>query len=262
MAFITTRTSSTGPARKSMPEGPSIFILKEETIFLEGQKVLSSGGYSKIDHKRLNGKKITGIKSWGKHYLICFDGFYLRIHLMMFGSYRINERKEGSEPALRLVFKRPELNFYTCSVKMNEGRPDEVYDWTSDLMSPEWNARRALKKLRQLKAGTGVCDVLLDQEIFSGSGNIIKNEVLHRIRVHPYSTVDALPAAKLRAMAKEAPDYSRDFYTWKKQFVLRKHWMIYKKPVCGRCGHPSEKEHLGKGKRLTFFCSNCQVLYG
>jgi hypothetical protein len=36
--------------------------------------------------------------------------------------------------------------------------------------------------------------------IFAGVGNIIKNEVLFRIRVHPLSTVGALPPAKLREL--------------------------------------------------------------
>jgi hypothetical protein len=45
-----------------------------------------------------------------------------------------------------------------------------------------------------------VCDALLDQNVFAGVGNIIKNEVLFRIRVHPLSKLGALPAHKLRAL--------------------------------------------------------------
>ncbi|HRO68823.1 MAG TPA: hypothetical protein PK951_00545 [Chitinophagaceae bacterium] len=41
-----------------------------------------------------------------------------------------------------------------------------------------------------------VCDALLDQEIFSGVGNIIKNEVLYRIRVHPESLIGDIPLKK------------------------------------------------------------------
>ena len=69
-------------------------------------------------------------------------------------------------------------------------------------------------------------DALLDQHIFSGVGNIIKNEVLHRIRVHPESTVGALPSRKLGEMIKQARDYSFDFLEWKKAYVLRKHWQV------------------------------------
>jgi endonuclease-8 len=61
---------------------------------------------------------------------------------------------------------------------------------------------QALKKLRAAPDML-VCDALLDQEIFSGVGNIIKNEVLFRIRVHPLSRVGALPAAKQRELVEQ-----------------------------------------------------------
>lgn len=53
-----------------------------------------------------------------------------------------------------------------------------------------------------------VCDALLDQQIFSGVGNIIKNKVLFRIRVHPESVVTKLPPSKLNELVKEAKVYS------------------------------------------------------
>src|SRR4051812_14846148 len=106
-----------------MPEGPSIIILKEETEQFAGQKVISVSGNSAIDLQRIKGKIIQAIKTRGKHYLICFDDFTVKIHLLMFGTYRINERKETT-PRLSLVFKNAELNFYTCSVKILEGDLD------------------------------------------------------------------------------------------------------------------------------------------
>jgi len=51
----------------------------------------------------------------------------------------------------------------------------------------------------------------LDQNIFAGVGNIIKNEVLFRICVHPGSKVGKLPAKQLNALVKEARNYSFDF---------------------------------------------------
>ena len=77
-----------------------------------------------------------------------------------------------------------------------------------------------------------VCDALLDQNIFAGVGNIIKNEVLFRIKVHPENTIQSLPPRKLTEMINEARNYSFDFLKWKKAFVLKKHWLIHtKKPV-------------------------------
>jgi len=193
-----------------MPEGPSILILKEKLEAFNHKKVLVATGDAAIDVSRMNGQKIIDLKSWGKHFLICFKGFFIRIHLLMFGTYRINERKEGV-PRLRLTFKDSEFNFYTCNVKMIDGDPDEHYDWSADIMSDTWSNAKAEKKLKAAD-GLLVCDALLDQDIFSGSGNIIKNEVLFRTMVHPASMISVLPLKKLKEVIRETHHYSFDFY--------------------------------------------------
>ena len=85
-----------------------------------------------------------------------------------------------------------------------------------------WDSKQARKKLKT-QPDELVCDALLDQDIFGGVGNIIKNEVLYRIRVHPESTVGVLPAAKMTKLIAEARNYSFDFLHWKRAYVLRKH---------------------------------------
>ena len=106
-----------------------------------------------------------------------------------------------------------------------------------------------------------VGDALLDQSIFAGVGNIIKNEVLFRIGVHPESTVNALPPRKLTQLIEQAREFSFDFYSWKKEYVLKKNWLIYTKRKCPRCNLPALKEYTGKTERRSFFCANCQKLF-
>ncbi len=242
-----------------MPEGPSIVILKELAAPFKGRKVIAVAGNSKVEKDRARGERVVGFKSWGKHFLICFGGFAIKIHFMLFGSYRINEEREV-EPRLSLKFKNGTMNFYACSVKILDGSLDEIYDWSADVMSDSWDAKAAKSKLLQ-KPETLVCDALLDQNIFAGSGNIIKNEVLFRIRTHPKSATGALPARKLSEMIREVRNYSFDFLKWKKAYVLRKHWLAHTKRTCVRCNIPLIKEYMGKQNRRTFFCERCQVLY-
>jgi endonuclease-8 len=243
-----------------MPEGPSIVILREQAEAFAGKKILRVEGNTKIAKERLLNQKVVALRSWGKHFLIELPDFSVRIHFMLFGSYRINERKE-SAPRLSLGFAKGELNFYACSVQFVEGPLDDTYDWSADVMSDSWNATAALKKLRAMP-GELVCDALLDQNLFAGVGNIIKNEVLFRIRVHPLSTVGELPAAKLREMVEQARQYSFEFLAWKKAFVLKQHWLAHTKTICPRCEIPLTKAHLGKTNRRSFFCERCQKRYG
>jgi endonuclease-8 len=178
---------------------------------------------------------------------------------MLFGSYLINDRKD-TPVRLRLKIKDAELNFYSCSIKLLEQPADKIYDWKSDIMADEWKPKKALEKLKD-SPKTFVCDALLDQNIFAGSGNIIKNEVLFRIRMHPLSILGEIPEAKLKEIVRETRSYSFDFLKWKKEFTLKKHWLAHTRKICPRCNIPFHKEYLGKNKRRSYFCTNCQILY-
>src|SRR5690348_1757557 len=202
-----------------MPEGPSIVILKEEVQAFKGKKIISVSGNSKIDYQQLKNKTVTDFKSWGKHFLVCCKGITLRVHFMLFGSYRINEKKE-TPVRLSLEFKSGEINFYACSLKIFYENPDEIYDWSGDVMNDTWNPSKAKKKLAEIPDAL-VADALLNQNIFAGVGNIIKNEVLWRIKVHPKTKVGDLPKNKLNELIYEARNYSFDFLKWKKAFVLK-----------------------------------------
>jgi endonuclease VIII len=243
-----------------MPEGPSILLVREALQPFIGKKVLSVKGNTKIEKSRLLNQKIIDIRSWGKHLLICFEGFTLRIHFLMFGTYLVNERK-SAPVQLSLCFKKGKLNFYTCSIQFITEPLDEVYDFSTDVLNDQWNPRIASSKLRSIP-NMNVSDALLDQQIFSGVGNIIKNEVLFRIRVHPKSIVRNLPPRLKTALIREARNYSLDFLKWKRKYELKKHWLIYTKKTCPRDHAPVHKEHIGKTKRRTFYCEKCQIFYG
>ncbi len=242
-----------------MPEGPSIIILREAAAKFGGKVVRAVAGNSKLDLSRMEGRKVHSIRSWGKHFLVDFGDFSLRVHMLMFGTWRIDEEKPVP-PRVSLTFDNGQLNFYSSSLKYVEGPLEDTYDWRSDVLSPEWNPRLARAKLKK-QPETLVCDALLDQAIFSGVGNIIKNEVLFRIKVHPETQVGQLPPAKLSALIREARDYSKDFLEWKKRFVLRQHWKVNGKGHCPDCGSKLVRAWLGKTHRRTFYCRNCQVKY-
>jgi len=245
-----------------MPEGPSLIIVKENISSFIGKKIIAANGNARIDLTKLKGKKIRDIRTWGKHLLIILENVTLRIHFLMFGSYSVDaQTKPDRSVRLHLSFRKGELFFYTCAVKELDGDPDDSYDWEADVMSDRWNPARARRKLKKMPDEM-VCDALLDQDVFAGVGNIIKNEVLYRIFLHPETLVGDVPPRKLTQLINEARNYSFDFLKWKRVFVLRKHWLAHTKKTCKRCDLPFIKKHCGKRQRRTFFCENCQKFYG
>ena len=239
-----------------MPEGPSLVIARELLHKHAGKVVVSATGNSSLDLSRMERRRIVAFRTWGKHLLIEFSQFSMRVHFMLFGSYRVDERKDAV-PRMRLMFKTGEFNVYACSLQYIDEPLDEVYDWATDVMSDHWDPKRARRRLK-LHPERLAGDVLLDQSIFAGVGNIIRNEVLYRIGVHPESTIGALPARKLGDLIREARDYSFDFLEWKKAFVLRKHWLAHTRRMCVKCGGPISKTYPGTTRRRAFFCPVCQ----
>lgn len=242
-----------------MPEGPSIVIAKEQMSRFIGKKVAAASGNAKIDIPRLENKKLDDIKTWGKHLLLCFDDFTIRVHFLLFGTYRIDEKKDA-QLRLGLTFPNGELNIYSASVKLLEGNINDHYDWTGDVLNDNWDAQAALKKMKE-KPNMLICDTLLEQDTFSGVGNIIKNEVLYRVHVHPESVTGKIPLKKQKEIVEQARQYSFDFLEWKKAYVLKKHWLAHTKKTCLRCNLPIHKKYTGTKKRRSFYCTNCQELY-
>ena len=125
-------------------------------------------------------------------------------------------------------------------------------------MSDDWDPAKARKKLRAAPDMLA-CDALLDQDIFSGVGNIIKNEVLFRIRVHPASTVGALPPAKLRALVEEARAVQLRFPGLEKGIYPQAALAGARQEDLPPLPHPLPQGAISAcTNRRSFWCERCQ----
>ncbi|WBV61137.1 endonuclease [Chryseobacterium camelliae] len=244
-----------------MPEGPSILLMKESLQKFAGKKVVESHGNAKFDKAILEKKVLKEIRTFGKQTYLVFDEIAVRVHLLMFGSYSVDEQtKPDKSLRLSLIFKQGGFYFYNCSVKLVDSEFLANIDWEADVMSNQWNPEKAKQKLIAHPKML-VCDALMNQDIFSGVGNIIKNEVLFRISVQPESLLGNLPSEKLDELIAEARNYSFDFLTWKREFMLKKHWLVHNRSVCPKCGEKLIRKQTGLGKRRSFYCLTDQKLY-
>jgi endonuclease-8 len=248
-------------------EGPSLYLAARQLKPFRGKTVLSVSGNTKIEKERILNQKVKSIFSWGKHLVIQFDEFALRTHFLLFGAFEAEvnnapvtgDYRRSYAPRLQLDFENGTIKLFHCSVKFLEtGNAKASYDFTIDIMSPKWDADQAFDSIVSTP-GVEIADVLLDQEVFAGVGNIIKNEVLWRVRIHPVTKVKDIPPAELKKLIAETKKFSHLFYKWRKAFSLRKHLDIYQKSICPRCGAKVIREKTGKRNRYSHFCPVCQM---
>ena len=240
-----------------MPEGPSILTLKNQLKFFIGKTITKANGYADIDYAKLKNKKVLDVKSWGKHFFICLTNTNIEMHLRLFGSCMINKSNPRINAKLHLKFKNDELNFYVIDVKLTNNL--EIFDPKADVLSDEWDSKQALDNLKNVP-DLQIGDVLLTQEIFSGVGNIIKNEALWLAKVHPETKTKDLTIYEKKRIIKMVRQFSLD---WLKNFgnnEFAKDHGAYQKEFCKRCGGEIEFAKTGKAKRGSYWCSNEQKI--
>jgi endonuclease VIII len=247
-------------------EGPSLYLAARQLKPFRGKTVLSVSGNTKIEKERMLGKQVKTIFSWGKHLVIQFDEFALRTHFLLFGAFEAEvnsstltgDYRRAYTPRLQLDFENGAIKMFNCSVKFLETRnARDSYDFTIDIMSPKWDPDQAFDTI-SAKPDAEIADMLLDQNIFAGVGNIIKNEALWRVRIHPATNVKDIPPSDLQALIAETKKFSLLFYKWRRVFLLRKHLDIYQKSTCPRCGAKVKREKTGRRNRISHFCPVCQ----
>ena len=249
-------------------EGPSIHLAAEQLQPFAGRRITRVTGNSTIGIERLRAKTLREVFAWGKHLVLQFDRFALRIHFMLWGTFAasVNSRlltgdyRRSGAPRLVMTFRNGEITVWSASLKYIEGaHARERYDFTTDILSNTWDPAAALAKVRQLPESQ-IADVLLDQAIFAGVGNIIKNEVLFRTRTNPFAKVGRLSTHKLKAIVADARTFSFRFLEWRRIFELRKHLELYGKSTCRVCGGRIGRRVHGERARRSFFCVTCQKI--
>lgn len=247
-------------------EGPSLHLAAEQLQPFVGRRIDIVSGNSKIGIERLEGMKVKDMFAWGKHLVFQFEMFALRVHFMLWGTFAATvagksvtgDYRRSGPPRLVLSFPNGEITIWAASVKfVEEVDAKASYDFTADVMASSWDPKAAFRKTRAFPRAE-IADVLLDQAIFGGVGNIIKNEVLFRTRTSPFAKVRDISNRKLLEIVADARTFSCRFLEWRRIFSLRKNLEVYRRSVCPRCGGKIHRRVHGQRGRRSFFCVLCQ----
>ncbi|PVD34610.1 hypothetical protein C0Q70_05886 [Pomacea canaliculata] len=268
-----------GPGCKIKGEKIRGKLLKQKAITVAGnavdreKKVNKKQAIDKWDvtsFHRLIGQNLHEVLTLGKELFMFFGDSCLRVHFLMAGSFRVNGNvldkdggKVAAQPSLEIQFSTDHLSFYKCAVEI---RPSSACKQKYELMkeldicSTSFNLKRVAAEIMR-ESERLLCDVLLDQDILPGVGNIIKNEALFDSGLKPDSKVKDLTEEHLFHLLKMTRDFSLLFYKCRSTGTnLSEHMKVYQKKKCCECGTKITITTLGEDNmRVTFFCPKCQT---
>jgi endonuclease-8 len=237
------------------------------------------------DDAPVAGRTIEKVEAHGKWLLIYFSGDLILVtHMLMSGSwhiYRTGERWKRSRQHMRVVlrtrdfeavaFDVPVARFHTPrSLERHTAIPKPG----SDLLGPQFSEDEAVARIRAHPADE-VADVLLNQHVMAGLGNVYKSEVCFACKVHPFRTVaslskmeiDCLVDTSRKMMAANVLGTSGDritTYTGGRRTTSNvdpaaRVWVYGRQgQPCRRCGTAILMRKQGPGARSTYWCPDCQ----
>ncbi|XP_036312765.1 endonuclease 8-like 3 [Pipistrellus kuhlii] len=213
----------------------------------------------------LSGHTYSGVDTLGKELFLFFGPKALRVHFGMKGYVRINppecESKNGVCPVLEVQLSEDRICFFDSSVELRDSAESQRrvrMMGELDVCSPKFNFSRAEREVRK-QQGRVLCDVVMDQRVLPGVGNIIRNEALCDSGLHPTLRVCQLTEEQIQRLVKMTRDFSLLFYKCRKAgLAVSKHYKVYGRPHCGRCRSRITVCRLGENSRMTYFCPHCQ----
>jgi endonuclease-8 len=143
-----------------------------------------------------------------------------------------------------------------------------------DLLAPDLDVDRCAERI-VAERGRAICDVLLDQRVLAGLGNVFKSELLFLAGLHPLRPAGSVPIELARELVRRAqsllqhnvgPAADGGIATYRGLRRTTQHadpgerLYVYGRPnqACRTCATPITTAMLGDPPRRSYFCPTCQ----
>jgi endonuclease VIII len=241
------------------------------------------------DDTPIAGRTVESVWAEGKHLLMRFSGsadsgpLTLRTHMRMSGSwhiYRPGQRWQRSRRDLRVLVATEAYEAVAFSVPVAEFLDERALERAPalgrlgpDLLAEHFDAAEALRRFRA-RPGEPVSELLLDQSVVAGAGNIFRSEALFVAGVDPAKPAGALTDAQLGELiatarrlmqANTGATASGGIVTYgRRRTTGRVHpgdalWVYGRgNRPCRRCGTPIAYRKTGINARGLYYCPVCQ----
>lgn len=264
-----------------MPEGDTIWRTAARL-----RPALVGAELARFDAPRLVGDRprpgvrIAGVEAVGKHLLVHFDGgLSLDTHMRMTGSwhlYRAGERWRRPPHLLRcrlvvpsweaVCFSAPVVRTYRRDGRTDPlgALDDPVGHLGPDLCDADADVDAAVARMDELvEPGTSIAEVLLDQRVAAGIGNVYKSEVLFACALDPFTPLgDVEPGLRRRLVEVAARLLRANLVTSRRTTVAGPAGRVAvygrRRRPCRRCGTPIRAARHGRQARTTYWCPRCQ----
>jgi len=257
-----------------MPEGDTIHRTAHRLRpALEGQSLVRFDAPRLVGDRPRVGDMIEAVDAVGKNLLIRFPRqLVLHTHMKMTGSwhlYRNHEKWQQAPHLARVIIEVPDwvaVCFSAPTVRSwrdIEDQPNPLSHLGPDLCLPDVDFDLVAARVANIaESGTSIAEVLLDQRIAAGIGNVYKSETLWACRISPFTAIDQVNVAVRHDLFSTASRQLRSNLTTPKRTTVPGGLAVYhrQRQPCRRCRTPIQVRSHGDHARTTYWCPTCQPM--
>jgi endonuclease VIII len=242
-----------------VPEGDALARAARRLQVLVGERVEVETPHPRAAVKqlapRLDGRRLEAVEAAGKNLLLRFEGgVVLRSHLRMSGRWRVQARGSRVFGLPWLVLRGAEREAVLWNGPVLELDDGAVRRLGPDILARPPDLESIVANLRR-DPTREIGDVLLDQRVVAGIGNVWKAEALWQAGVSPWRRVAETSDDEARAILETAHDLMTASVEGG-----RERRAVYRRAGrgCRRCGTPIESRGQGEQNRTAYWCPGCQ----
>ena len=261
-----------------MPEGDTIFrsATSLRRWLIDRRITAARSMVPGVAAARLVGRRVDAVDARGKHLLIRLSGgLSLHTHMRMSGSWHVyptGERWRMPAHQARLVLsagERTAVCFNAPVVELLSPGDEAIHPSLSrlgpDVLGPEVPDPAEVHRRARIRmaASPTVGELLLDQQVVSGIGNIYRCESLFVCGLHPAIDVAALSDTELDEVittASRMMQASAHATAGRGGRAGQERSRVYRRQgqPCRRCGARIQRALLGRQPRAVYWCPGCQ----
>jgi endonuclease VIII len=259
-----------------MPEGHTIHraaIDQRKMLVGKALEVSSPQGRFSAGAEELSGQTCTAIEAYGKHLIYHFQlGSALHIHLGLYGQFR-TAKAPAAEPRGAV---RVRMMSQTHVVDINGPNTCEILDQSGlkaltnrigpDVLRDDADREKAWAKISASRVAIG--QLLMDQSVIAGIGNIYRTEILWRQKIHPAVPGKSVARTDFELIWNDAVKLLQIGVKYNAIFTVDgvtksktrygERVNIFAKETCPTCSGEIRKFEMAA--RRVFSCETCQVL--